>query len=280
MTSAAPASAATEYAAARLERAHYQLQRGLYFTEAVSLPGATAFFSAGITEPEWNHGSLLRAEDPSGTLVVLKQIESLFEARGLAAAVEIGPAASAPGLAKLFEDRGYERRYCYSWLVADQPAAALRDEAAAPGIEVRAVQSRSEAQAFFDVLQSAYSEELESGYSRAFEQLESSSPEADVAHYLAWSGSKPVAVGSSLRGIAGEASGVTGLYNLAVHPKWRGRGLGLLLTRLRLREARHRGHLALMQTERKALDSWRRRLGFQLAFRTEGWVRITSPQQD
>ena len=262
--------------AARLERAHYQLQSSLYFTEEVVLDGAFVYLADGILEPEWNHAALLQADSESATTAVLQRIEALFDHRRLPSAVEVGPASNAPGLTEQLADRGYERRYRYAWLGPDNEASSGQSvEDVEVDLEVRSVESEDDTAeedtaALVEVFRATYPDELDPGYERAFQRGQSG--DSEVVHHLARSGSIPVAVASSIHGQSEEAKGVTGLYNLAVHPDWRRRGLGRHLTQLRVDEARHRGHQVFLQTERSAVESWQRRHGFRILFHTDGWV--------
>ena len=255
---------------ARLERAHYQLQSSLYFTESVDLTGATAFFSNGISEAEWNHAALIHTVSARATASLMQRVESLFESRGLPAAVEFRP-DNAPGvLCKLLADRHYERQYRYAWLV---PGHAVHiDSATRIGdVDIVPVTGTEDKVAFLGILRAAYPRSLDSGYEEAV--FRSRLVENDVIHHLARIDGVEVAVASSIHGRVGDAQGVTGLYNLAVHPGWRRRGLGRKLTQFRVGEAQRFGHKVFLQVEDTAVENWQRRHGFRLLFRTEGWVR-------
>lgn len=272
---------------ARLERAHYRLQSCSYFTEAVDLDGAVAYLTEGISEPEWNHATFF-AESTSKahtTTASLARIEAFYDARGLPPAVEIGPASRPRGLESRLSEWGFERRYRWAWLVPDDAPAA---QGPSPGeiqnddgsVEIHTVASgvasgdtaaARDVSDFLEVFRATYPGGLGSGYERALRR--SPSAGCDVVHRVARIGDRPVAVASSIHGRTGDARGVSGLYNLAVHPNWRRRGLGRLLTDVRVDEARRLGHRIFLQTERSTVTNWQRRHGFRLAFTTEGWVR-------
>ena len=257
---------------AHLERAHYLLQSGLYFTETVALEGGSAYFSAGITEPEWNHAALLRAATPSDTVALLRQVEQLFTSRHLVPAVEVGPSSCAQDLSAILEERGYERLYRYAWLIAERDPGTKTFESD-DRTSIREVRSQRDVEEFFSIFRATYPGDLESGYARAFARPRSRSSRYEVIHHLATVGGKPAAIATSIYGGSGAAQGLTGLYNLAVHPNHRRRGLGRLLTQVRVAEAGRRGHDAFLQTERGSVERWQRRNGFRLAFTTEGWAR-------
>lgn len=260
-----------------LERAHYVLQRSLYFTEDLELDGGTIYFAEGMSEPQWNHLARVHAESKATFEALLGSAEQVFRERGLAPAVEIGPSSRPADLRRPLADRGYELVYRYSWLVP----STMDPPEVQPEIEIRTVTTQSEADAFFGVFQAVYPDDLESGYERALRKPSFTSPNCEVVHHLAICDGKPAAVATSLHEPAGEANdgandeagGVSGLYNLAVHPQFRRRGLGELLTRHRVAEARRRGNASIfLQTEREAVERWQRRHGFRTAFVTEGYA--------
>lgn len=274
---------------ADLERAHYRLQRRLYFTEAVDIAAgtgarATVFLADGMEDPEWNHAALLAAP-ADGLSDLLDHLEEFFASRGRPAAVELGPSCGVIGEAwrSKLARRGYEAAYCYAWLVPESNAGPDRngDPAEIHPAEITRVESQADTDAYFGVFRAVYGDELDPGYERALrrpgpkdkESDEDSEHRVEVEHLLLRIGDAPAAVATALHDLR---SRVSGLYNLAVHPAWRRRGLGRRLTDERLRSARRRGHLAFLQTERRSVEDWQRRHGFELAFVTEGWVRRAS----
>lgn len=83
-------------------------------------------------------------------------------------------------------------------------------------------------------------------------------PGSSIQHYLGWYDGEPVATASILL-----AEGTAGIYNVAVLPQSRCRGLGSNITLYALREARNRGYrIAVLQASRQGLSIYRR-IGFQ-----------------
>ncbi len=143
----------------------------------------------------------------------------------------------------------------------------------AAGAEIRRVASAREMRRGIGVFEEVYGEAeqggpLGEGYGRAlWESYRRCAGGDRGVHYLAVVDGAPAAFASALHG-----EDACGLYNLAVLPAYRRRGLGGALTACRVADARKRGRrLAFAQTEHEEVERWQLRHGFAAGFETVGY---------
>lgn len=260
--------------AGRAEKAHYSLQSALFLRERRDLSGASLFSAGEIPDPEWNHAGLVTL-DPAALAETLDLAREFFHARGLPAAVAVSPASEPPDLEARLADHGFAPRFRHTWhfLSASDPVPAVELPG---GFDVRVVESEGEMRDFVDVFERVYAVDLETGepdeatgYGQALlRSYREGRPGLRVVHYLATSADEPAGVATSIHGET-----ASGLYNLAVLPGFRRRGLGGALVRRRAADALALGRKTVfLQTERKPVERRLRRHGFTKGFTTVGFV--------
>lgn len=262
----------------RAERAHYSLQSALFLRDRKDLPGASLVSAGKITDPDWNHAGLVDL-DPARLSATLASIRNYFHSRGLPAVIAASPFSEPRDLAARLRDRGFVTAFRHAWhFAAPRPVPTVD---LAGGFEIRTVTGEEDMRALVEVFESVYAVDLETGepdewpkaYGDALRRsFRTRRPGLDVVHYLATSAGEPAAVATSIHG-----DGMSGLYNLAVLPRFRRRGLGGALVRRRARDALARGQEAVfLQTERKSVERRLVRHGFAKAFTTVGFVEEES----
>ncbi|HEX9736914.1 MAG TPA: GNAT family N-acetyltransferase [Thermoanaerobaculia bacterium] len=245
---------------ARAERAHYRLHSALYLPERRDLAGVSLFASPTIPDPEWNHAALV-AVDAAAWPARLAEIRRFFERRGRPATVAVSPFSRPADLAARLAGAGFAPSFRHRWFFGRD------DDAPEASAAVEIVDGEERMSAFVDVFEAVFAEDPEPGYARA---LWRSWRHATVVHYLARVDGRPAGVASALH-----ARGACGLYNLAVLPSRRRRGLGTALTARRLADARRRGdRLVFLQTEPGAVARRQRRNGLAPGFETVGWTAL------
>ena len=268
-----------EEALRRAERAHYLLQSAVYLRERWDLSGVSLFGAEGIPDPEWNHAALV-ALAPADLSPRLAEIRELCRARGLPAAIATGPWSEPRGLERRLRARGFAPRFRHAWYLLDP--ASLPAVEIPPGIELLVVRSAEQMRSFVETFESVYAVDLETGepdelapgYALAlWDSFGRPRPGLEVVHYLATAAGKPAGAATSIHGREGSARGVSGLYNLAVRPEFRRRGLGAALVRRRAADALDRGQeIVFLQTERESVGRRLSGHGFERGFTTVGWV--------
>ena len=251
----------------RAERAHYRLQAALYLRRRRDLPGMSLFSAGEIPEPEWNHAALLDMDD-SDLGRGLDEARSFYRDRP--PTIAVSPFSRPADLPMRLRDEGFEPSFRHFWLVY---AGSAKPPVEAPaGIEIAVVDRPARMRAFVEVFETVYADdpeddvsELSPGYARALWASYRDGGRG-VVHYLATVGGRPAAVGTLLHG-----RGFGGLYNAAVLPAHRRRGLAAALTARRVAAALDRGaRVVFLQTE--ATEAWQCRHGFEPAFETVGFT--------
>lgn len=275
----------------RAEVAHYRLQAAMYFSKRLDLPWASLLFAEDIEDPEWNHAASLDlgpAASNGGFDPCLAEMRRHFEDRERPLTIVGGPSC-CPDLEQIpWRRLGFTSSFRQVWhFFQMEPIAAvgLGSTGEIPGVDIAPVRGDEDMRAFLDVFESVYRVDLETGepetlapgYSRgllrSFHQRHS---DLEVVHYLATVNGRPAGVSTSVHGLAGEIRGISGLYNLAVHPDFRRRGLGGGMVRRRAADARALGQeIVFLQTERESVERRLPRHGFRRGFETEGWTQIS-----
>lgn len=273
----------------RAERAHYELQSKLYMPHRRKLGAATLFLSDAFSEPEWNHVALIDVSEEEVDRF-LDTAQHAFQGTGLPPTVAVGPGSRPTDLAQLLESKGYYRSFRHTWLF-DPGGPKPLDRPAISEFQIRRVETEDEMRCFLDIYDTVF--EKGSLTSECRKSLASSRNRPGVIHLLATLTGAPAGIASWIHqdgihqdgihqdGIRQDGiyqngihqNGVAGLYNLAVLPSFRRRGLGRELTCHRIAEARKLGcSLIFLQTEDNAVEHWQKRSGLIRGCTVEGWT--------
>ena len=253
----------------RAERAHYELQSKLYMPHRRNLGKATLFLSDAFSEPEWNHVALVDVSEEEVDRF-LDTAQHAFQGTGLPPTVAVGPGSRPTNLAQLLESKGYCRSFRHTWLF-DPGGPKPLDRPAISDFQIRRVETEDEMRSFLDIYDTVF--EKGSLTSECRKSLASSRHRPGVIHLLATSKGAPAGIASWIHQDGIHQNGVAGLYNLAVLPSFRRRGLGRELTCHRIAEARKLGcSLIFLQTEDNAVEHWQKRSGLIRGCTVGGWT--------
>ena len=294
----APAGAAGTTAAAdarRAVRAHDELVTTLYGGELHEESGMKLLYNRYLDEAEWSHAGALEVDEAAWP-ERLAAVRDFFRRRQRVPAVAADPWSTPPDLARRLQDEGWSESFRNAGLLF--PAArALGDIAWPAGSSVEELSSPPpeedgepeeltafaevamddqrrfpSMEAFASVFEAAFGETAPSynfaGYRRAIPAgFERPRPGVQIVHTLVRINGEPAAVGSRV-----QFDGVSGLYNLGVAPKFRGRDLGGILTLHRVAEARAEGaEVVFLLTEDARVEAGHLKRGFERAFELVGW---------
>jgi len=243
-------------------RAHYHLLTGLYVTERVDKAGYTLISGGEVEDPEWNHAGLLRLP-PEAVSGALEAIAGWFKARGRPSVVAISPATRPVALGEQLASRGWRPVFRHRWLTWTGP---LLPAPLPPAVTIQPVTDAADQDAFLAVFTATYGGEDLTGYATAFARGGAPPSGVRIVYVLARINGVPA-------GVATVAAwrGTAGLYNLAVHPRFRRRGLGAALTRWRIAWAHESGcNNVFLQTERDTVRRWQQGRGFEPLFEITG----------
>lgn len=289
--------------ARRAARAHDELVTALYGGEIEELAGARLLYNRHLEEPEWSHAGAIELDEAAWP-ERLSAIREFFRRRQRAPALVTDPWTSPASLPDRLARDGWAEAFRHRGLVFpsqallpafDWPEEAAIEELASPAPRAEASETESaepipfvlegelppderrsfpSMDAFVSVFIAAFTETAPGysfhGYRRAIPAgFERPRPGVELVHTVVSIDGEPAAIGSRVL-----ASGVAGLYNLGVAPKFRARGLGAAVTFHRVAEARAAGaEVVCLLTEDPKVEASQLKRGFVPAFELVGWTQ-------
>ena len=283
----------------RAARAHDRLVTALYGGELEEAGGLRLLYNRHLEEPEWSHAGAIEIDEAAWP-ERLAAVRDFFRRRQRPAALVTDAWTSPAWLGERLATEGWSEAFRHRGLIypsqkllppIEWPSGATVEELASlaavhddPEDPVEPVPYALEGELSFErralpsmdsfvaVFVAAFAETAPDynwqGYRRAIPAgFERPVPGIEIVHTVVSIGGEPAAVGS--RAIA---SGVAGLYNLGVAPKFRGRKLGGAVTLHRVAEARAAGaEVVYLLTEEPAVEAAQLARGFVPGFELVGW---------
>lgn len=247
----------------RMELAHYRFQMGLYMTAQERRDESLLVRSPTIEAPEWNHAALVDMSGPDRE-AALRDVENFFHHHKRRPTVALSPMSRPSGYGDHLVDNGYARSFKQAWLYH----RGSPPDSDGSGPTIRRMSGEDDQLLFLDCFHRGHDEPETAGYGPALEASFRYQGDFESLHFLAELDGEAVGVATLIHD-----GWIAGLYNLAVVPEARRRGVGRALTNHRLAMAHASGcDLAFLQTEEKPVEHWQRKHGFELAFTLEGWT--------
>lgn len=234
-----------------------------------------------LLDPEWNRMRVL--ENSSDLEAWVRRGVAELSSGGRYCSVEVGP--SDAGLEEKLRAWNFRLAFRHDWIVLDLETTPGPEHFDAQNmVEVRPV-GRESIDAFISVFHRGFASDddgnLGDSWNRAVRSMLESSigtgarHEPRMLHFLAFSQGQ--AVGVATLGITGS---LAGLYNLAVSPRFRKRGIARQLMAHRLREAKALGATtAFLQAEDEPVYRWHLRSGYRAGPVVCGWRPPYSPDR-
>ncbi len=268
----------------RAVEAHGPFVAALYGGEIDEREGYYLARNRHVDEPEWNHAGRLRLAD--GELAgLIESVRRELAAAGRRPTLVADPFQRPEDLEERLLAQGWEETFRHSGLVwpgEELPSKGVSWPAGAVVEEIRSGSEHSDPPghgsyssmaAFVLVFEEAFQEvadgRLSTGYRAAFPaSLGPRVPGVEVIHTLVRIGGEPAAIGSRAIG-----SGVAGLYNLGVAPRFRRLGLGGAITLHRVAAAQEEGaEVVYLLTEDPRVELSQIRRGFVKSFELTGFT--------
>ncbi|MEM8961317.1 MAG: GNAT family N-acetyltransferase [Acidobacteriota bacterium] len=256
----------------------------LYHPDQIDASSALLVDHPSIDDPAACHGAIIRCDEGEDD-AMLARVESFCRERGRCPAVMIDPGTCPVDLTERLRGRGWRRSFGYRWLYGNldphEASAPRGDES----VVIAEIESRHDLESFLELYRAGFSlsttgsrQLVAEGWMAAVRQsVGRRCAGVTVRHLVARArrgGATEEALG--IASIIVTDDGEAGLFNLAVGPEYRGRGVGRRLTDYRLALARSLGsELVFLQTEDDAVHRWQRAAGFVEAFVTTAWVANT-----
>lgn len=233
---------------------HFDVQKGMYFSNCIEKDGYLYFLSDIITDGYWNYAYRL-----DGTNVTESSIDQVFFEHNRPSSIYVINSDEnllASGFELLSEE---------SFMVYKGGEVKLNDR-----FTVKRASKGKLMDDFIDVFISAYGGEkspeqpygeLDSTYMDAL--IQSFDNEEQFHHFVCYKGNEAVSVASLCK--KGEKGG---LYNVGTSPAGRGHGCGTAVTLACIKDWHESGGKKLfLQTEAGSLvEKWYQKLGFETAF--------------
>lgn len=249
------------------EKAHYDFQLGMFFTERVNRRNYTLLFNKYIADPYWNYATQIMV--PRNRITgFLEDVEGYYKQRSRSPSCYVTPWTRPKNLGLLLGSR-YRLAYKEAWMFYDREEQKIP---LPPNVAVEEIGSLEEFHVFLDVFDRSYDEaspygKLEPGYVRS---LRESWGKKKARYFLALYDDHPAGVGTlHCDGRFAELNG------LGVLPEYRGKGIGAVLSNVRVVEAKRLGaETSFLQTEAgSALEPWHKKRGFRTRFVAFGYVK-------
>jgi ribosomal protein S18 acetylase RimI-like enzyme len=214
-------------------------------------------FVSGIPYPLCN-GVFHARLDPERIDDAVENALGLFRERGLPGLWWVGPSSEPSNLETVLERHGLVRTGESVGMAMDlgpMPSPPALPE----GFEIRRVGGEDLLRRWIHIFSTVFSLPPEAAgfFFECYRDI-GSDPSSPLLHFAALHGGKPAGTASLMLG-----AGAAGLYNVAVPPEYRNRGLGTALTLCALEEAKNLGYGLGVLHAVEGKDSLYRRLGFQ-----------------
>lgn len=239
----------------------------MYFSDQLRLGPLYLAWNPLLREPEWRRIRIL--DDAPDLQEQLGEAMARLTGDGEGCSIEIDPQAPAD-LAGRLETWGFSPRFPHRWFLWDLPHPLTASGSVAdddgPDLGVRALEGDT-VETFVALYHQGFTSDDGGHFGAPWDAVvrrmlavEPTTTSDDgrplhLHHVIAFLGDRAAGVASL--GVLGDTAG---LYNLAVPPRYRHRGVARLLMRERLRRAHQLGaRVAYLQAEDESVDRWHRR---------------------
>jgi len=249
-----------------IEKEHYKVQLGVFFTRQKDIRGATLFWNDQITDFYWNYANLVDAEQHD---VLIENIIDYYEARNRKPAINVTPWTKSKGLEQRLRALGFSVKYQQSWQIyKGEPVESLANR------DIREVKTADEMQTFVRTFEKAFSGAPGDPYGHLpktyGETVLLSFGKRFWQNYLVFDKEKPVATG----GIAIDGK-YAGIYSVGTDPSFRRKGAGTDIVKFLTKKALENNcEVIFLQTMRNSYnEQFYNNLGFKTEFIGNRWVR-------
>lgn len=267
-------SLAPKTAAIDLIRKHYRMQRGRMISHWSEDDHGMIVYSAVSSVPMWNHAAWLGGSTTE-LATFARRFESLSQNRGRRPAIYIiQNGLDSTTAAAALQNHGYDSFDEESWMVYSpihQP-----DSVPDQDLAITPARSAQELTDFMEVFYSAFQIQ-DPAFAAVLKRQALDSPQ-DVQHYVAYSNSKAVCVGTLI-----QHEGSCCIYNVGTKPGARNRGYAAILMQQILNHAlnQNQNHIFLQTSHGSAAERLYLRLGFKSVFIRRGFrIAHWNPQRN
>lgn len=251
-----------------IEKAHYDFQKGIFFTRSRKIKGAELFYNDKIDDSYWNYAAKVSLKSKSlGAFI--KTVVDFYSKKKRAPAVYVTPQTEPIDIVEKLTEEGFSLKYNDAWMIysKNEPNRILMPA----GLAIEKVSSKPELKSFIKIFEKVYGlgasglySNLSAGYSEVLEEsFSKKSKGRTLVHYLAKINGKPVGCASMIFNKKYAA-----LYSLGVIPEFRRKGIAIALAMRRIEDAKKNGiEKIFLQTEEgseneKLFERW----GFRTSF--------------
>jgi len=245
----------------KIEKAHYKVQKGVFFSVKKKISGATLLWSDKITDAFWNYACLINAKRPEE---LIKEVIEFYKSKNRKPAFYLTPWTKPKNFETILQNQGFKLAYKDAW----QVYTGSKEINSPANLEIKEVKTPEEKRVFIETFNKAFSGENPGDPYGALpkeygETAKLSFRKRYWKNYIVYSDNSPVATGSLA--ISGKFAAI---YSIGTHPNFRKKGFGTVIVNFCTKKAWEAGcEFIFLQTVKDSYnEKLYNKLGFETAF--------------
>ena len=257
-----------------IEKAHYQNQQWMYFSEMKMIDGAVLLYSDIIDDFFWNYATLINTTQGKMHKLI-KEIITFYRNKKRQPSIYITSFSKPQNISKHLDEHDFKIELKDAWMVYERKTHLIKKQ---KDLIIKEVGSNEDMEIFIKVFYEAYGGasndepygELPPTYGEALRlSFKNHSKETVIVHYLGFIDEEPVGIGTLI-----SSKGFGGIYNVGTSSKYRRNGIGSAISLKAIEDSKKEGNVItyLMTEEGSYIEKFYKKLGFSTKFIGCGYV--------